>query len=231
METVEYKGRKIEYELVRKNVKNINLRVHPDQTVSVSASPLVPLQTINDFVYSKAEFILKSIDRFADRQSRYLEHKYLSGETIYIFGKGFILKVVEDKKNYVVFDGVNVFLHVKNSQDFILKQRVIQRWIDSITIKEFEIIFEEVYSVFEKYGIVKPELKTRNMRSKWGSCQYQKGIITLNKQLILYPRECTEYVIMHEFCHLVHPNHSKDFYLFLTMHMPDWKHRKAVLES
>ncbi|MFQ6968423.1 MAG: M48 family metallopeptidase [Subdoligranulum sp.] len=59
----------------------------------------------------------------------------------------------------------------------------------------------------------------------------KKLIITLNKQLLEAPRNCIEYVVVHELCHLVHPNHSKQFYTFLTMFMPDWKERKAELEK
>lgn len=59
----------------------------------------------------------------------------------------------------------------------------------------------------------------------------KKQIITLNKQLLEAPRDCIEYVVVHELCHLVHPNHSKQFYAFLTMFMPDWKERKTELEK
>ena len=59
----------------------------------------------------------------------------------------------------------------------------------------------------------------------------RKGIITLNKRLLEAPRYCIEYVVMHEFCHFIHPDHSKHFYAFLTMLMPDWKERKRILDQ
>ena len=69
------------------------------------------------------------------------------------------------------------------------------------------------------------------METRWGSCLAKKGIITLNKQLLEAPRNCIEYVVMHEFCHFIHQNHSKHFYDFLTILMPDWKERKKLLEK
>ena len=76
-----------------------------------------------------------------------------------------------------------------------------------------------------------PKLRIRDMDTRWGSCLAKKGIITLNKRLLEVPRDCIEYVVIHEFCHFIHPNHSKKFYDFLTMLMPDWKARKKVLDQ
>ena len=89
------------------------------------------------------------------------------------------------------------------------------------------------YSVplVKKYGIEKPTLRIRDMETRWGSCLAKKRIITLNKRLLESPRNCIEYVVMHELCHLIHPNHSKQFYSFLTMLMPDWKERKIYLDK
>lgn len=76
-----------------------------------------------------------------------------------------------------------------------------------------------------------PKLRIRDMDTRWGSCLAKKGIITLNKRLLEAPRDCIEYVVTHEFCHFIHPNHSKRFYDFLTMLLPDWKARKKVLDQ
>lgn len=230
MESVVYNGIKIEYTLIRKDVKNINLRIHPDLSISISANPTVSKKTIEEFILSKGELILKNLNRFKNIQENQVDHQYVSGETITVFGKDSILKVKENKKNFVEYDGVNIVLYVKDKNDFLLKQRTMQKWLDKIILQTFTEIFDETYKTFKKYNIDRPQLKLRNMTSKWGSCQYQKGIITMNKALVMYPRECSEYVVMHEFCHFIHPNHSKDFYLFLSMHMPDWKCRKRLLQ-
>lgn len=58
-----------------------------------------------------------------------------------------------------------------------------------------------------------------------------KGIVTLDERLLEALFNCIEYVVMHEFCHFVHPNHPKQFYAFLTMLMPDWKQRKETLDK
>ena len=95
----------------------------------------------------------------------------------------------------------------------------------------FTEILDEVYPAFIPYGIVSPTLRIRTMKSCWGSCLVNKGIITLNRKLLMKPRECIEYVMVHELCHFIHPNHSKEFYKFMEQFMPDWKERKGRLNG
>ena len=95
----------------------------------------------------------------------------------------------------------------------------------------FNQISREIYQIFKKYDVEYPTVKVRYMTSRWGSCQPKRGVITLNSKLIEAPRNCIEYVVLHEFTHFIHPNHSKKFYDFVAMLMPDWKERKMELEK
>ena len=181
--------KKINYILERKQVKNINLRVRPDGSVKVSASPRIDTSYIDDFVLSKAEFVLKAMKRFegtaeAERQFQAELSKAKSG------------------------------------QESLLADPAI-----------FTEILDEVYPAFIPYGIARPKLRVRTMKSCWGSCLVNKGIITLNRKLLMQPRECIEYVVVHELCHFIHPNHSKEFYKFMEQFMPDWRERKGRLNG
>ena len=182
-------GKEIKYILERKQVKNINLRVRPDGSVRVSASSRIDTSYIDDFVLSKAEFVLKAMKRFegtaeAERQFQAELSKAKSG------------------------------------QESLLADPAI-----------FTEILDEVYPAFIPYGIARPKLRVRTMKSCWGSCLVNKGIITLNRKLLMKPRECIEYVVVHELCHFVHTNHSKEFYKFMEQFMPDWKERKGRLNG
>lgn len=225
-------GRKICYQLERKNVKNLNLRVRKDGSVFVSVNEMVPCEEIDLFIHSKASYILKAIDHFREMAKYKPQPKqYVSGETFYIQGRGLRLQVFQAKKDRISTDGVYLFLEEKDPTDIKKKRRIVTRFLDQECKTVFSEVMEYLYPLVRKYGIEKPTLRIRNMETRWGSCLTKKGIITLNKRLLESPRNCIEYVVMHELCHLIHPNHSKQFYSFLTTLMPDWKERKAYLDK
>lgn len=230
--TVRIDGMLLEYSLERKNVKNLNLHVRKDGSVYVSANDAVPEGKIDEFLISKGDFIRNAQDKFKEQeQYRPLPKQYVSGETFYIQGRALRLKVTQTARDKIYSDGVYLFLDVKDQQDFAKKERMVKRFLDKQCKAVFGEIVAELYPVFQKYGVALPTLRIRNMDTRWGSCLPGKGIITLNKRLLEAPRNCIEYVVMHEFCHFIHPNHSKHFYDFLAMLMPDWKERKKVLDS
>lgn len=230
--TVEANGIEIQYQLERKPVKNLNLRIRSDGSVYVSANPVVPIEEIDLFVISKASYISNAIIRF-NEMAKYKPQpkKFVSGETFYIQGRAIRLLVNKAEKDSVTSDGVYLYLSVKDPDDTVRKSRIVRQYLNKQCRAVFKEIIDLTYPVFKKYDVSYPELRIRDMETRWGSCLAKKGIITLNKRLLEAPRNCIEYVIMHEFCHFIHPNHSKHFYTFLTMLMPDWRKRKALLEK
>lgn len=230
--TVSIDGTEISYCLERKPVKNLNLRIRKDGSIYVSANELVFPEKVDEFVLSKGKYILSALKCFEElAQYRPQPKKYVSGETFYIQGRGLRLKVLEGPKDTIDTDGIYIYLQVKNAQDAWKKQRIVTRFLDWQCKDVFDEVIAQTYPLFQKYGVAMPALRIRDMDTRWGSCLSKKGIITLNKRLLEAPRNCIEYVIMHEFCHFIHSNHSKQFYGFLTMLMPDWKERKNILDK
>lgn len=222
----------ISYLLEQKLVKNLNLRIRTDGSVYVSANPEVPLQKVDEFVSSKSEYICASQKKFAQMIANAPKPKqYVSGETFYLLGHGLRLKVEQKGKETVFSDGAYIFLQVKNTSDFKKKERLMTRYLNTESQKTFDEIMATIYPVFEKYGIKASVFRVRKMDTRWGTCLPGKGIITLNKRLIEVPRNGIEYVVMHECCHFIPPNHSKRFYTLLTTLMPDWRQRKDMLEK
>lgn len=232
LRVVSTKDSDIKYNLTYKKVKNINLRIKFDGSVCVSAPQYVDVLKIDEFVRSKKDYVLSSIEKFRRSQSfNPTPKKYVSGESFKILGKDLRLKVIiSNDEEEIYSDGVFIYLKV-NSNDFLRKQDLMNKWISKQMIEIYNEIGHRVYKKFEKYGILFPKIKIRNMTTRWGSCQPVRGVITLNSKLIETSKICIEYVMMHEFCHFIHANHSKNFYSLLQVMMPDWKYRKDILES
>lgn len=229
---IQIEGNPLEYSLERKNVKNLNLHVRKDGSIYVSANLTIPEDRIDAFLISKGAFIRSVQNRFKEQeQYKPLPKKYVSGETFFVQGRALRLKVTQADRNKIYSDGVYLFLEIKDQRDTAKKERMVKRFLDQQCEAVFGEIVEEMYPAFQEYGAAPPVLRIRNMDTRWGSCLPGKGVIKLNKRLLEAPRNCIEYVVMHEFCHFIHPNHSKQFYDFLVMLMPDWKERKKVLDT
>lgn len=225
-------GRVVRYNLERKNVKNLNLRIKPDQSVYVSANDLVEESVIEGFLMSKADYILKALDQYEEQQKYSPKpKKYVDGECFCILGHEQRLKVNHASRNEVISDGVYIQLNVKEPENYDLKKRTMDKWIKKQCQTTLQEVCEFIYPKFQKYGVCFPELRFRNMVSRWGSCQPKRKTLTFNIVLIEAPLSCVEYVVVHEFTHFLQPNHSRKFYQTLAMFMPDWKQRKVLLEK
>lgn len=230
--TIMLEGQALEYTLERKSVKNVNLHVRKDGSIYVSANAMVSAEQVDGFLINKSQFILNALKRFREQtEMRPQPKQYVSGETFYIQGRALRLKAVHASKNQVYTDGVHIFLELTDLSDNGKRQRMVCNFLDHQCRDVFSEIVQEIYPVFQKYGVAMPVVRIRDMDTRWGSCLVKKGVITLNKRLLEAPRYCIEYVVMHELCHFIHPNHSKRFYGFLSMLMPDWKERKKILDS
>ena len=231
IKTIILNGREIVYDFQRKAVKNINLRIKADGTVHLSASPRVPERTIEDFLNSKADFILKALDHYSYVKSHSPKPKqYVDGEKFIILGSERILKVNQGNKNAVDCSDAAITISVKNTNDTELKKRTLDQWMTSYCKEIVFAVCESIYPEFKKYCADFPEIRFRRMTSRWGSCQPKKKVLTFNTALIEASLPCIEYVVTHEFTHFLHADHSKSFYNSLAFFMPDWKERKKALQ-
>lgn len=223
----------ISYLLTRKPVKNINLRIKPDGTVSVSADRHVPVKWIDGFIVEKQKFILEALARYEKKRDLAQEgpRRYEDGEKFSLLGRSLELKVIESREEAAYTDGVYLFLHVKDKDNFRRKEMMISKWFRQCQEEVFGELIDDMYMRLRKYGVPYPEWKIRNMKSMWGSCRPEKGVITLNSRLIAASRNCIEYVVLHEFAHFLYPNHSRQFWNFVAGIMPDWKERRRELRD
>ena len=208
----------ITYTLIRKQVKNINMRISPKGEIVVSANPFVAMDKIDDFVASKGAWIVKHLQSVEEMN----QHCILSDHMITLFGNPLKIKKSVAKVNQVSYDDKYLYVQYKSNCD---PEKVIRNFLDQLCKDVFLDVATLTCRTLQEYKISLPEIKIRDMKTKWGSCMPAKHTITLNKKLIHYPLEFIEYVILHEFVHFIQPDHSKKFYHIIEYYMPDYKER------
>lgn len=223
----------IEYNLTLKPVKNINLRVKPDGQINVSANPRIPLNKIDDFVYQNHDFIFQALKKYeTQRKEKSLETKqYQNGETFRFLEKNLTLVLTEGEQEFVRYDDSFLYLQVQDIHDLSIKKYLISKWYHNMTLLTFQKKCDEVYEMFQSHGyqVPHPKLTIRSMTSRWGSCRPDRSSITLNSKLIMEHEKSIESVVVHEFAHFIHPNHSKQFYALVQTIMPDYRYWEKKL--
>ena len=217
--------RTIEYELVRKNVKNINLRIKAEGTIYVSANRYVPVSTIEDFIIQKGELILRSIEQFANKK--------VEEDVIYILGKKTAIykEVTEPGKTGILYNGETVRLKLLDINDEESSTYFLRKLIEHISEEVLMRSFNDVYEICKGLTKSKPVLKMGFRKTVWGTCHAQKNQIILNRKLVMLTKECIEAVIIHEFCHFGSMKHDKKFYDIMSKYLPDWKQKNKLIRE
>lgn len=228
--SVIYNNEPIEFTLIRKSVKNINLRVKADLSVVVSAGKNVPLDFIIGFVTKKAQWIRKSLDKYSSIKTEIGNPKeFISGEEFALFGKKFKLKIVESKDEHVKLHDNFLEIYIIDREDLRRKKSLIENFYREQLISYIDISVEKILEVIQR--VEKPTVIIKKMKTRWGYCKVYKNTIVLNSALVYVPKHCIDYVVLHELLHFSIPNHSKTFYNKFANYMLDWKECKKLLNE
>lgn len=241
----------IHYDVIRKakpsgNTKKVArkviIKVHPDQRVVATVPHDASEDAIVDAMHKRARWIWQSVNDFAKQKDTVLHKRYVSGETQFYLGKRYVLKVVVDaekvpsvklsrgKLNVTIKHEINKDIADENQNNHAAKIKpLIDKWYQH---KAKAIFHERLAELLPKTTWVTgiPSFRVMAMRKQWGSCS-TKGNLMLNPHLVKAPKECIDYVILHELCHIAEHNHSERFWRLLTQVMPNWKEVKAKLDD
>ncbi len=227
--SIRYGEQVVAFELTYSHRKTMQIAVYPDGKVVVKAPEGAPLEDVKKRVLRRGRWIKKQLDYFQQFEPRTPPRRYVSGETHFYLGKRYRLKITSGEESSVKLSRGVLRVSVKDSTSPETVKRLLDLWYAERAAAHFSASFERCWSPFEKQGLPQPNLKIRAMKTRWGSLS-AKGNLTLNIALIRAPRECIDYVMTHELCHLVHRNHGSGFYRLLEQTMPSWKKHKAKLE-
>jgi predicted metal-dependent hydrolase len=219
----------IEIEVIKKRIKNLHLYVlPPNGLVRVSAPLPVSDENIRLFVTSKISWIRTQQNKFA-KQLRHNEREFVSGETIYIWGKQYFLQVeYSSKANNFLLDGERAILTVR--QESTAKQR--ENYVNEVLRKHLKNEITRLLPVWEqKTGLQCKRWLVKYMKTRWGTFSERTGTMSFNLQLAPKPIECLEYIIVHELGHITHRNHGKGFIAYMDTYLPYWRETKNKLNN
>jgi predicted metal-dependent hydrolase len=230
---IKYGNSFIQYDVKFAARKTLEISVHPDLRVEVTAPLTTEPEAIESKVRKRASWILQ--------QKRELElflphtppRQYVSGETHRYLGRQYRLKLLEEPNSQPSVKLIRGFLIVTtiDKTDQKRVKQLVNDWYRKQAERVFAERFELLWLRFERLGVKeRPTTKIRLMQSRWGSCT-PAGTITLNLKLMQVPKSNIDYVLAHELCHVIEHNHSSKFYKLLGQVMPDWHHKREKLND
>lgn len=211
--------------IARKKIKNSNLKVRPNFTVELSVPESASQEYIDSFLEKKKDWIEKQIQFFKDNLINETEKKYISGESVKYLGKNYRLKVHKGKEKYVKFMRGYIHLYCLENSGLEDKKELLQNWLKERAKDKIMVIAKKYLDKLEEV----PDIKFRDMKTRWGSCNSEKKRIIFNWRLIEKSPYGIEYVVVHELVHLKYNNHSKAFFKYLSVKLPDWEKRREIL--
>lgn len=227
-----YKQSKInvaEFEIILqyKNVKNFGLKYNSSGSIILN----VPLGIGENICYN---FILRNIEWLRKTREKIKKRKYdmsipFDGQRIWINGIPLYVFFIENTLHTSFkINSDNVTFYYKRTINDDIALNLVKNFYKKIIINQAQPILNKWQN---KLGVEYTGLKIRYMKTRWGSCNINTGVISLNLLLSCFPYECLEYVIVHELTHLLVPNHSKNFYDIISKFLPDWEKREDLLKE
>ncbi len=219
----------IPVDVVLKDIKNIHLSVYPPNgAVRIAAPSRMSIDTIRVFAISKLGWIKQQQAKFGT-QEREPPREYLERESHYVWGRRYLLHVVEaDEPPSVELKHKRMVLRLRPGADEARKQAVVADWYRAEVKKAAVPLIAKWEPVL---GVKVGRLFVQRMKTKWGSCNTETRSIRLNTDLAKKPSECLEYIVVHEMAHLLVRRHDERFVGLVGKCLPNWKLLRQMLNA
>lgn len=156
--------------------------------------------------------------------------KLENGDTLYYLGEARTLRVIREERSRarvkLVMD--QLLLWVPYEADYEYRKEQLEKWYR----KEAAVVFQEKAEEFAgRLSVSFQDIRIKDQKSRWGSCSSKRNM-NFNWRLLMAPEPVCDYVIIHELCHLIHMNHSADFWNLVESVCPDYRqYRKWLKEN
>ncbi|MCA8831913.1 M48 family metallopeptidase [Hymenobacter pini] len=213
--------------------RTVGITVRPAGCISVVAPTATPLEQVRAAVLRRASWLVRQLQFFASVPAPVAPREYVAGETHRYLGRQYRLRIVslvEESASQagkpaepegVRLRGAYLHVYTRRPQAPDHTRRLLERWYADHARRRLAERYAHCAGQVRRYGIQAPEWQLRTMPTRWGSYT-RAGRILLNPRLIQAPTACVDYLILHELCHVAHPDHGPGFYQLLTRLLPNW---------
>lgn len=222
-------GKKIEYKINFSKRKSVSIRILEPYRIEVKAPNGVDVKRIVEFVESKKNWVSKKSKEMELVNYEVYEKKYIDGESTLVFGIEHKLQIIvksDIKTNSATLHN-NILCIVTNDDSAEYIKFMLENLYRKLTYNE---IFQSVKKLQPLFTQVPTQIKVKEQKRRWGSCT-GKDALLFNWRLSMCPKEVIEYVVLHEMCHMVHKNHSKNYWDLVFKLMPNYKEKELWLKE
>jgi predicted metal-dependent hydrolase len=212
-----------------KDIKNVHLSVYPPRgRVRIAAPRRMRLETVRVFAISKLGWI-KQQQRKLQEQDREPQREYLDWESHYVWGRRYLLKVSESETPPTIeLKGNRMLLKLRPGANQQKRHNLLEEWYRE-QLREF--VPGLIAKWERRMGVKVARFFVQRMKTKWGSCNPDRRSIRLNTDLVMKPRDCLEYIIVHEMAHLLVRRHDERFRRLMDRYLPNWEYSREALNN
>ena len=218
----------VEALVVRKPIKNLHLSVlPPNGRVRITAPEHMKDDAIRTLISLRLPWIKKQQSKFAG-QERQTKRGYISGESHFFLGKRYRLELIYKNEVPKVFlkDKNKIVLQVRPKSSVAKKSEVMMDWYR----EQLYILVEAMMDEWQKkIGVKVSHWGIKQMKTRWGTCNYKSARILINLELVKKPKVCIEYVVVHELVHLIEKKHDEKFVRLMARYISKWRSIKDDL--
>lgn len=226
---LDWGGRRVVYAVERTDQRRLKITVSPLGEVRVLAPDTATDAEIHDRVRRRGHWIVSQVKEFERYRPRTPPRQYLSGETHLLKGVQYRLRVVQAPTSNIYVLDQRIVIETPRADSGPHKAALMRHLYRLEAHRTFPARLEAAMASFRTEGLTRPPLIIRPMVKRWGSFT-AKGNLVLNIDLIRAPVSCLDYVIHHEICHVLEPDHGPGWKRLMSRGMPDWQDRKRQLE-
>ncbi|TDO92011.1 hypothetical protein DFR79_10837 [Halanaerobium saccharolyticum] len=234
MEKIKFKNQEIEFEIIRSSRKTIGIIVNADQELIVRSPKRTSIRNIKNLLKEKENWILEKLAKMSEIKASPKDKEFISGETLYFLGKEYkLIPIAEANIKSLEIELVEETLIIRfpvELEDNKEKRKTeIRGKLISWYRSQAKTKINELINIHKKYLDVEPnKIVIKKQKKRWGSCSGKKNL-NFNWKIIMAPQKVIEYLVVHELVHLIHPNHSKDFWQTVAETIPDYEEKKEWL--